>query len=50
MRDKILKVIEKNNKSLNAMEIINQIMENSTIKDYEELMRELEKLCREGVL
>lgn len=50
MRDKILKVIEKNNKSLNAMEIMNQIMENSTIKDYEELMRELEKLCREGVL
>ena len=47
MRDKILKVIEKNNKSLNAMEIMNQIMENSTIKDYEELMRELEKLCRE---
>ena len=46
MRDKILKVIEKNNKSLNAMEIMNQIMENSTIKDYEELMRELEKLCR----
>ena len=45
MRDKILKVIEKNNKSLNAMEIMNQIMENSTIKDYEELMRELEKLC-----
>ena len=35
MRDKILKVIEKNNKSLNAMEIMNQIMENSTIKDYE---------------
>ena len=30
MRDKILKVIEKNNKSLNAMEIMNQIMENST--------------------
>ena len=50
MRDKILKVIEKNNKSLNAMEIMNQIMENSTIKDYEELMRELEKLCREAIL
>lgn len=50
MREKILKIIKEENKSLNPMDIMNKIMDNSTIKDYEELMRELEKLCREGII
>ena len=50
MREKILKIIKEENKSLNQMDIMNKIMDNSTIKDYEELMRELEKLCREGII
>ena len=50
MREKILKINKEENKSLNPMDIMNKIMDNSTIKDYEELMRELEKLCREGII
>ncbi len=50
MREKILKIIKEENKSLNPMDIMNKIMDNSTIKDYEEFMRELEKLCREGII
>ncbi len=50
MREKILKLVESSNKSLNAMEIMNRIKPNNTVKDYEELTVEIERLCQEGLI
>ena len=50
MREEILKLVENSNKSLNAMEIMNRIKPVNTVKDYEELTLELDKLCQDGLI
>jgi exoribonuclease R len=50
MREKILKILNSTNKNLNAIEIINQIMEKSTAEDLRNLIDELDALCKEGLV
>lgn len=50
MREKILQIIEKENRNLNPIEIMDQIKKNSTVDDLTKLMQELDKLCRDGIL
>lgn len=50
MREKILKIIERENRNLNPIEIVNMLYKNSTVEDYRKVMDELDKLCREGIL
>ena len=50
MRNKILEIIERENRKLNPMEIMSLIKKESTVDDYRELMEELESLCRDGIL
>lgn len=50
MREKILEIIERENRNLNPIEIVNMLYKNSTVEDYRKVMDELDKLCREGIL
>ena len=50
MREKILEIIEKENRNLNPIEIVNMLYKNSTVEDYRKVMDELDKLCRDGIL
>ena len=50
MREKVINLIQNATKSLNAMEIMNMIKPVNTIKDYEELVVILEKLCQDGII
>lgn len=50
MREEILKILDSTNKNLNAIEIINQIMEKSTAEDLRNLIDELDALCKEGIV
>ena len=50
MREEVINLIENANKSLNAMEIMNMIKPVNTVKDYEELVVVLEKLCQDGLI
>ena len=50
MREKILEIIERENRNLNPIEIVNMLYKNSTVDDYRNVMDELEKLCRDGIL
>lgn len=50
MREKILEIIERENKNLNPIEIVNMLYKNSTVEDYRKVMDELDSLCRDGIL
>ena len=50
MREKILEIIERENRNLNPIEIVNMLYKNSTVDDYRNVMDELDKLCRDGIL
>ena len=50
MREKILEIIERENKNLNPIEIDNMLYKNSTVEDYRKVMDELDSLCRDGIL
>ena len=50
MREKILKIINENNRKLNPKEIMDMIKENSTVDELRELIHELDLLCRDGIL
>lgn len=50
MRNKIINIIEKSEKALNVIEIMNIVKPDNTVKDYEELYENLEKLCQEGII
>lgn len=50
MRNEILDTIKNSKKALNPMEIMNIIKPNNNVKDYEELMDNIEKLCQEGLI
>lgn len=50
MREKILEIIERENRNLNPIEIVNMLYKSSTVEDYRKVMDELDKLCREGIL
>ena len=50
MREDVLNLIENSNKSLNSMEIMNRIKPVNTVKDYEELVIILDKLCQDGLI
>ena len=50
MREKVINLIQNATKSLNAMEIMNMIKPVNTVKDYEELVVILEKLCQDGII
>lgn len=50
MREKILGTIENSNKALNPIDIMNKIKSNNNVKDYEELILEIEKLCQDGLI
>ena len=50
MREKILEIIERENRSLNPIEIVNMLYKNSTVEDYRKVMDELDSLCRDGIL
>lgn len=50
MREKILEIIERENRNLNPIEIVNMLYKNSTVEDYRKVMDELDSLCRDGIL
>lgn len=50
MREKILEIIERENKNLNPIEIVNMLYKNSTVENYRKVMDELDSLCRDGIL
>lgn len=50
MREKILEIIERENRNLNPIDIMDKIKSNSSVDDLTKLMYELDKLCREGIL
>ncbi len=50
MREKILEIIERENRNLNPIDIVNMLYKNSTVEDYRKVMDELDKLCRDGIL
>ena len=50
MREKVINLIQHATTSLNAMEIMIMIKPVNTIKDYEELVVILEKLCQDGII
>lgn len=50
MREKILEIIERENRNLNPIEIVNMLYKNSTVEDYRRVMDELDSLCRDGIL
>ena len=50
MREKIIQIIEEENRNLNPIEIMDKIKTNSTVDDLTKLMQELDSLCREGIL
>lgn len=50
MKDKILETIDNAERALNPTEIMNIIKPENTVKDYEELLDNLDSLCREGIL
>ena len=50
MREKILEIIERENRNLNPIEIVNILYKNSTVEDYRRVMDELDSLCRDGIL
>lgn len=50
MREKILEIIERENRNLNPIDIVNRLYKNSTVEDYRKVMDELDSLCRDGIL
>ena len=50
MREKILEIIERENRNLNPIDIVNRLYKNSTVEDYRKVMDELDSLCRAGIL
>lgn len=50
MREKILEIIERENRNLNPIDIVNMLYKNSTVEDYRKVMDELDSLCRDGIL
>ena len=50
MREKILEIIEKENRKLNPLEIMDFIKKDSTVDDLRHLMDEIESMCRDGIL
>ncbi len=50
MREKILEIIEIENRNLNPIDIVNRLYKNSTVEDYRKVMDELDSLCRDGIL
>ncbi len=50
MKEKIIEILEKENKNLNPIDIVNKLYKNSTVDDYREVMDDLESLCKEGIV
>ncbi len=50
MREKVLELFEKAEKSLNIMEVVNMVKPVNTAKDYEEVYAIIDKLCQEGLI
>ena len=50
MRDKILEVLKRENKKLNSKEILDFIKPNSTVKDLQDLIHELDLMISDGIL
>ena len=50
MKEKIIEILEKENKNLNPIDIVNKLYKNSTVDNYREVMDDLESLCKEGIV
>ena len=50
MRDKIIEVIEQNNRKMNPKEILDQITDNGSVEELRELIHELDLMVRDGIL
>jgi ribonuclease R len=50
MRDKILEIIQKENRRLNPKEILDLIKDNGTVDELRDLIHELDLMCRDGIL